>query len=149
MKMDRLSKQLSKAIALAYEAHMGQVDKGGKPYILHPITVAMTLATCGYNENTIVAGVLHDVVEDTHYTLADLKEKGFSSEVIEALTLLTHEKSVAYMDYVERIKTNKIAVAVKQADLLHNSERSRLTVITDKDEERLAKYEQALKLLRE
>lgn len=147
--MNRLSKNISKAIELAYEAHLGQVDKGGKPYILHPMTVAMTLATNGYDENTIVSGLLHDVVEDTPYTLEDLKDFGFSTETIEALRLLTHDKSVAYMDYVERIKNNKIAAAVKQADLLHNSDRSRLTVITEKDEERLAKYEQAMRFLQE
>lgn len=145
--MNRLSEQISKAMKLAYKAHEAQVDKGGQTYILHPLTVAMTLASQGYDEDTIIAGLLHDVIEDTPYSFEDLQTMGIHTPVIDALRLLTHDKDTDYMDYVRKVKVNPIAKAVKMADLLHNSDRSRLTVITEKDEQRLAKYERAITIL--
>lgn len=145
--MNRLSEQISKAMKLAFQAHEGQVDKGGQSYILHPLTVAMTLASQGFDEDTITAGLLHDVIEDTQYSFEDLQAMGFHATVINALRLLTHDKDTDYMEYVRKVKENPIARAVKMADLLHNSDRSRLEVVTDKDEQRSAKYECALKTL--
>lgn len=111
-----------KAMKLAYHAHDGQEDKNGIPYIFHPIHLAEQMT----DEETTVCALLHDVIEDTSITLDYLREQGFPASVIEALSLLTHDKSVPYMDYVRAIKKNKIAAAVKAADLRHNIDLSRL-----------------------
>jgi (p)ppGpp synthase/HD superfamily hydrolase len=132
-----------KAMKLAYEAHQGQTDKNGMPYIFHPVHLAEQMT----DENTTVCALLHDVVEDTPYTLADLRAMGFPPEVIDALTLLTHDKSVPYMDYVRKIKTNRIASAVKLADLRHNSDLSRLDTVDDDALKRVKKYKQAMSIL--
>ena len=115
--------QIEIALEIALKAHKGQRDLDGKPVILHPLTVAMK----GNNENEIVAGLLHDVVEDTDYTFEDLLAAGISQEVVDALRLLTHEKGSNYMDYVERIAQshNPIAINVKCNDLDHNLDRGR------------------------
>ena len=131
-----------KAIKLAYEAHKDQYDKSGLPYITHPLHLAEYMD----DEYTTVTALLHDVVEDTDITLDDLA-KEFPEEVIEARKLLTHQKDISYMDYVAKIKTNNIAKAVKIADLKHNSDLTRLDNITDKDLDRIIKYQKALKLL--
>ena len=109
-----------KAMRLAYEAHLGQVDYNNIPYIYHPIHLAEQME----DEVTCTVALLHDVVEDTAVTFADL-EKEFPAEVIEALRLLTHEAGVDYFDYVRKIKTNPIAKRVKLEDLKHNSDESR------------------------
>ena len=132
-----------KAMKLAYEAHQGQIDKNGMPYIFHPIHLAEQMA----DENTTVCALLHDVVEDTPYTLADLRAMGFPPEIIDALTLLTHDKGVPYMDYVRKIKTNRIASAVKLADLRHNSDLSRLDTVDEDALKRVKKYKQAMSIL--
>lgn len=115
--------QIEIALEIALKAHKGQRDLDGKPVILHPLTVAMK----GNNENEIVAGLLHDVVEDTGYTFEDLLTAGISPEVVDALRLLTHEKGSEYMDYVRRIADshNPIAINVKCNDLDHNLKRGR------------------------
>lgn len=146
-KMNRLSPQISIAMIFAYKAHDGQVDKGGRSYLIHPLTVAMTLASQGYDEDTITAGLLHDVIEDTQYTFEDLQTMGIHATVIDALRLLTHDKNTDYIEYISKVKANPIAKAVKMVDLLHNSDRSRLSVITEKDEQRFTKYERAIKIL--
>ena len=135
---------IKKAIKIAFAAHQGQLDKAGLPYILHPIHLAEQMET----EETCIVALLHDTVEDTYVTFEDL-EKEFSEEVIEALKLLTHEKSIPYMDYVEKIKSNPIAKAVKLADLNHNSDITRLDCISKEDEKRREKYQKAIKLLSE
>ena len=115
--------QIEIALDIALKAHKGQRDLDGKPVILHPLTVAMK----GYNENEIVAGLLHDVVEDTDYTFDDLLAAGISPKVVDALRLLTHEKGTEYMEYVRRIadSNNPIAINVKCNDLDHNLDRGR------------------------
>ena len=133
-----------KAIKLAYKAHKDQYDKAGLPYINHPLHLAESMD----DEYTTIVALLHDVVEDTDITLDDLA-KEFPKEVIDALKLLTHQKSIPYMDYVAKIKTNDIARAVKIADLKHNSDLTRLDNITDKDLERIKKYQEALELLKD
>ena len=133
-----------KAIKLAYKAHKDQYDKAGVPYINHPLHLAESMD----DEYTTIAALLHDVVEDTNITLDDLA-KEFPKEVIDALKLLTHHKGVPYMDYVAKIKTNDIAKAVKIADLKHNSDLTRLDNITDKDLERVKKYQETLELLKD
>ncbi|MBO4693103.1 MAG: bifunctional (p)ppGpp synthetase/guanosine-3',5'-bis(diphosphate) 3'-pyrophosphohydrolase [Clostridia bacterium] len=117
-----------KALKLCFEAHKNQVDKSGMPYVFHPFHLAEQME----DENTATVALLHDVVEDTEYSLDDLKNMGFPQQVIEALGLLTHDKSVPYMDYIAEIKKNPIAKAVKLADLKHNSDLSRLDIIDEK-----------------
>lgn len=132
-----------KAIRLAYEAHHGQVDKCGLPYVFHPYHLAEQMET----EETVTAALLHDVVEDTDYTLEDLAEMGFPRSVLDALALLTHDPKVPYLEYVAALRKNPIAKAVKLADLAHNSDLTRLGHVTEKDLERAAKYRQAMELL--
>lgn len=128
------------ALKIATEAHKGQVDKAGVPYINHPLTVASLVET---EEEKIVA-LLHDTIEDTNITEQDLLNYGFSNKIVEAVKLLTHNKNVPYMDYVAKIKNNELARKVKIADLTHNSDLSRLKEITDKDKKRYKKYQNAL-----
>ena len=132
-----------KALKLCFEAHKDQVDKTGMPYVFHPFHLAEQMD----DEISTVCALLHDVVEDTDITFKNLIEMGFSIEVVEVLKLLTHDKSVLYMDYVAKIATNPIAKKVKIADLKHNSDVSRLNVVDQKAQERLKKYQQALDLL--
>ena len=115
--------QIEIALEIALKAHKGQRDLDGKPVILHPLTVGMK----GNNEDEIVAGLLHDVVEDTGYSFDDLLNAGISVKVVDALRLLTHEKGTDYLDYVRRIddSDNPIAINVKCNDLEHNLERGR------------------------
>ena len=134
-----------KAMRLCYEAHRDQTDKSGVPYVFHPIHLAEQMR----DEDTTVTALLHDVIEDTVYTFDDLVKMGFSENVITALKLLTHDKSVPYMEYVAKIKENPVAKAVKLADLAHNSDLSRLNSVDDKARSRIQKYEAAKKLLLE
>ena len=115
--------QIEIALEIALRAHKGQRDLDGNPVILHPLTVALK----GNNESEIVAGLLHDVVEDTSYTFDDLLNAGISAKVVDALRLLTHEKGTDYLDYVRGIddSDNPIAINVKCNDLEHNLERGR------------------------
>lgn len=134
--------QTRKAMNIAYNAHMGQVDKSGIPYIFHPIHLAEQMNT----EEECIVALLHDVVEDTSVTIKEL-EKEFSKEVIEAVKLMTHDNSVPYMEYVNQIKENPIARQVKLADLHHNSDKTRLEKLTQKDILRNEKYKHAIELL--
>ena len=136
--------QTKKAMIIAYNAHQGQVDKSGIPYIYHPIHLAEQMQT----EEECIVALLHDTVEDTNVTFETL-EKEFSKEVIEALKLLTHDKSVDYMDYVKNLKNNPIAKKVKLADLYHNSDITRMENPTKKDIERKEKYHKAISILLE
>lgn len=131
------------AMKLCYEAHKHQKDKSGLPYVLHPLHLAEQMP----DEMTTVAALLHDVVEDTAYTLKDLQAMGYPDEVLEALALLTHESGTSYFDYVQRLKDNPIARAVKLADLRHNSDLTRLDTVDPKALERAAKYQKAIVLL--
>ena len=134
-----------KALKLCFEAHKDQTDKSGMPYVFHPFHVAEKMET----EDTVVVALLHDIVEDTDYSLEDLKTMGFPDRIIEALSYMTHDDSVPYLDYVSKIRENPIATAVKLADLEHNSDLSRLGHVDDKALERVAKYAEAKKLLKE
>lgn len=132
-----------KALKLCFEAHKNQVDKSGMPYIFHPFHLAEQMT----DETTTIVALLHDVVEDTNYSLQDLSDMGFSEDVIDALSLLTHDDAVPYMDYVTLIKNNPVAKAVKLADLRHNSDLSRLDVVDEKALARSEKYKKAIALL--
>ena len=131
------------ALKLCFEAHKEQLDKSGMPYVFHPFHLAEQMET----EETTIVALLHDVIEDSSINADDLKEEGFSEEIIEAILLMTHEKGVDYKKYVKAIKSNPIARAVKLADLRHNSDLSRLDVITDEALERRKRYLEALEIL--
>lgn len=139
------TEQTKKALKLCFEAHKDQVDKGGLPYVFHPFHLAEQMT----DEDTTVVALLHDVVEDTPYTLEDLKTLGFSSQVLEAVALLTHDEAVPYLDYVAKIKENPIAKAVKLADLEHNTDMTRLNPWDPIIPERQEKYRMAKALLGE
>ena len=134
-----------KAMKLSFEAHKDQVDKSGLPYIFHPFHLAEQMKS----EETVIVALLHDVVEDTEYTLQDIAGMGFSQQVLDALAMMTHDKAVPYMDYVERLKENPIAKTVKLADLRHNSNLSRLDTVDKKALSRIEKYKQAIAKLTE
>lgn len=138
------TEQTVKAMRLCYAAHHGQTDKAGVPYVFHPIHLAEQME----DESTTVAALLHDVAEDTDYTLEDLREMGFEPAVLEALRLLTHDPAVPYLEYVAAIRENPVARAVKLADLAHNSDATRLPPQL-RDPEREERYRQARKLLEE
>ena len=133
-----------KAMKLCYEAHKDQVDKTGVPYVFHPFHVAEQMTS---EASTIVA-LLHDVVEDTDYTLDDIAAAGFGKDIVEAVALMTHEDDVPYLDYVAKLKDNPIAREVKLADLAHNSDQSRLGEIDEETGQRLEKYKKAIALLK-
>lgn len=134
-----------KAMKIAYAAHHGQTDKTGVPYIFHPMHLAEQME----DEASACAALLHDVVEDTDLTFSDLRAEGIPEEVLEALKLLTHDPAVPYMEYVEAIRPNPIARAVKLADLRHNSDLTRLDAVDEKAMQRNEKYRKAIALLTE
>lgn len=138
----------NKAMKIAYDAHHGQYDCNGVPYIFHPYHLAEQMN----DEITVCVALLHDVAEDTDITIEQL-EKEFPKEVTEALKLLTHNDDTDYFDYVRAIKENPIAKAVKMADLLHNSDQSRIvdkTVVpVEKMEYWKKKYTKARQILEE
>ena len=137
------TKLTKKALRLCFDAHKDQVDKTGLPYVFHPFH----LAEQAQDEYTTVCALLHDVVEDTDYTLSDISKMGFPSEVIDALALLTHADGVDYMDYVRAISKNEIAKKVKLLDLAHNSDPTRLNEIDEWAERRNKKYKAAMEFL--
>ena len=116
-----------------------------RPYIFHPYHLAEQMK----DEISACVALLHDVVEDSPVTFDDLARQGISLAVIKTLKLLTHDNSVAYMDYIKRIKEsgNQWAIAVKLADLRHNSDASRLDFVDEKAATRINKYKEAINLL--
>lgn len=130
---------LERAIAIALTAHAGQVDKVGAPYILHPLRLMLRVST---TDEQIVA-VLHDVVEDSTVTLADLRNEGFSPVIIAALDCLTHRAEVDYAAYVAHLSENPLARRVKLADLADNMDIRRLDTLDPKALARLERYHQA------
>jgi len=149
---------LEKAIKIAVEAHTGQVDKGGNPYILHPLRVMLSLDS----EDERIVGVLHDVVEDCEgWTWERLRDQGCSHKIIEALqsvsktpeeeaeyrSLPEDEKLGHYLAFIQRAKANEIGRNVKAADIRDNLDISRIDDITNNDIQRLKRYSKALRLL--
>ncbi len=134
-----------KALKFMFKAHKRQTDKSGIPYVFHPYHLAEQMKT----EETTIVALLHDVVEDTRYTFKHIEKQGYGEEVITALKLLTHDKKVDYFDYVLKIKENPIALAVKLADLKHNSDITRLDDVSEKALERREKYLKAIMILEE
>lgn len=135
---------LNKAIKIATKAHEGQVDKAGQPYIGHPLRVMAMGAT----EDEKIVGVLHDVVEDSDWTFERLTAEGFSFKVIDALGCVTKlSESEPYDKFIQRVKTNPLAMKVKINDLTDNMDVRRLAYISEKDVKRLRKYLKAYKEL--
>lgn len=132
------AQELALAIKIAAEGHLNQKDKGGNPYILHPLKVMHYLKTDDFQLMAIAA--LHDVVEDTDVTAADLVLLGFSNRVKDAVVLLTKTPNQTPEEYFNRLSQNYDAVRVKLADLRHNSDVRRLKGLTDKDLLRVRKY---------
>lgn len=133
---------LEKAFKISYMAHKDQVDKGGAPYYLHPIFVALNMET----EDQKIVALLHDVVEDTEITLDDLRQEGFSENIVDAVDAIT-KKGEAYEVYLQKVKANALARAVKIGDLKHNSDITRLKNPTEKDIKRIEKYKKSLDYL--
>lgn len=134
---------IERAIQIAAEAHAGQVDKAGAPYVLHPIRVMLRMKT---NDERIVA-VLHDVVEDSLWTLDLLRAEGFSEGVVRAIDSVTRRDSETYEDFVLRAGLDSIGRRVKLADLEDNCDLGRIAAPTEKDHERIARYRRAIEQL--
>ena len=134
---------LNKAIKLACEAHDGQFDKAGKPYILHPLRLLIKLK----NIDEMQVAVLHDVVEDSDITLEVLRKEGFEESVLQAIECLTKKTGEDYSDFISRVLLNDLARKVKIEDIKDNMDLSRLDKVEEKDLERIAKYHAALKRL--
>lgn len=137
------TKLVNKTIKLMYDKHKDQVDKNGIPYVFHPWHVAESMI----DEKRTVVALLHDIVEDTNTTFEELEKMGYDDEIIEALKVLTHDKSVNYDDYIKKISMNPIARDVKIADLKHNLDRSRLDESNEKLEKKYEQYNNSLSFL--
>lgn len=143
------------ADALAEDAHRGQVDKAGQPYIDHPRTVAQIVDSLGYDERYVIAALLHDVVEDTHVTLDYLRTLGYSEEIVLAIDSVTRREGreypggkEPYMDLIRRAAANPIGRVVKLADNETNSDPERLARLDEDTREWLIKkYAKARRVL--
>lgn len=135
---------LEHAIAIALDVHSSQRDRYGRPYILHPLHVMLQMDS----QEEMTAAVLHDVVEDSDMALDDLRAHGFPEKILQAVDLLTHDKSaMSYDEYVRRLKPNPIARKIKLADLQHNMDIRRLRNVGPNDAARLEKYHRAWRML--
>jgi (p)ppGpp synthase/HD superfamily hydrolase len=135
---------LERAIAIAVEAHGGQRDKSGAPYVLHPLRVMLSLPS---NDERIVA-VLHDVCEDCPgWTFERLRAEGFSERILTALNSVTKRDGEAYEDFVRRAADNPVGRAVKLADMKDNCDLSRISSPTERDFARIEKYKKAIDLI--
>lgn len=130
--------QLAKIIAIAAQAHSGQFDKGGKPYITHTLAVMYLLNSHDNELNAIAVG--HDLFEDTKVTAQDLRDAGISERVISGIFSLTKQNGESYDEYVAKVMGSVDAMRVKCADLTHNSDIRRLKGVTEKDIDRIVKY---------
>lgn len=131
-----LSQLLGCAVAIAATAHQNQLDKANAPYILHPLRLLLR----GQTPLEQIVAVLHDVVEDSDWTLEQLVAEGFPSEAIAALNCLTRRSDESYDEFIDRVLTNSLAMRVKRYDLEDNMTLTRMTVLTAKDTERLQRY---------
>ena len=134
---------LQRAIAIAVEAHRDQTRRNRSPYVLHPLRVMLSFE----DETRRIIGVLHDVVEDSDWSLDDLREEGFAAEVVAAVDALTKREGEDYQDYLDRLETDALARSVKLADLRDNMSVVELPVVREQDTQRLNRYRQAYKLL--
>ncbi len=136
---------LERAVGIAAEAHAGQVDKAGAPYLLHPLRLMLAMKT---REQRIVA-VLHDVVEDSSWTFEQLESEGFSDAIVKGVDSVTRRKDETYEEFVRRAASDPIGRIVKLADLRDNCDLSRIAKPTPEDHARLAKYRRAISVIEE
>ena len=136
---------LEKAIALAATQHAGQLDKGGQPYILHPLRLMLQFS----NPTLQIIAVLHDILEDTATTAEDLKELGFSAEIIKAIQALTKQTRESRLEAAKRTALNPLATQVKYVDVLDNMNLSRIKNPTARDFARLEEYKEVLEILKQ
>lgn len=138
-----MSNLYHKALLLAKQVHANQVDKGGRPYINHPIKVSKMVQS----PTAKIVALLHDVCEDGDVTSDELRAYGFNDNIVKAVDTLTRRSDESYEAYIKRIKGNKLALEVKIADLKHNSDITRIPKPTEKDILRVEKYKRILKEL--
>lgn len=138
---------LGVAISIAADAFEGKCDKGGNPYILHCLHVMYKMPED--DKELRVIAVLHDLIEDTKWTLKELEDFGFSNRVIWGIQALTHDPEVPYMEYIKLISFNEDATKVKMADLRHNADVMRMKGLRKKDHDRIEKYFTAYEYLRD
>jgi (p)ppGpp synthase/HD superfamily hydrolase len=139
---------IERAIQIAVSAHAGAKDKAGNPYVLHPLNVMQRVRSHG--EEAMIAAVLHDVVEDSDWTLDKLRHEGFNTEVITAVDALSRRQGETYEDFIARAMGHPIGRIVKIADLEENMDIRRLQHdLTEKDAERLRRYQRAWHLLQD
>ena len=136
---------LDKAILIAAQAHRYQRDKAGRPYILHPLRVMMAMD----NEQEMTAAVLHDVVEDSKWTLERLRSEGFSAEIIDVIEALTRCEDESYEEYASRAGKHPVARKIKLADLHDNMDITRLVELNDESIQRLRQYHAAWQMLKQ
>lgn len=127
---------LDDALRVAVAAHTGQKDRNGAPYILHPLRMMLRQHT----DTERIVAVLHDVIEDSDWTLTDLRREGFSEEIIAAVDSVTRRENETYTAFVARTKQNPLGSRIKLADLEDNMDLRRIDKLEEKDFERLAKY---------
>ena len=136
---------LEKAIALAATQHAGQLDKGGQPYILHPLRLMLQFS----NPTLQIIAVLHDILEDTSTTAEDLEALGFSAEIIQAIQALTKQTGESRLQAAKRTTLNPLATQVKYVDVLDNMNLSRINNPTARDFARLEEYKEVLEIFKQ
>ena len=136
---------LNRAIEIAVAAHRGQTDKAGRPYILHPLWLMQQFE----DEDAMIVSILHDVVEDSAFTLADLSSEGFAPDVVRAIDAISRRVDESYEEYVSRVRAHPVARRVKLADLEHNMDLRRMGRIDDRDLERLGKYHETWRKMKD
>lgn len=139
-------KMLARAIFITAEEFQHITDRGGSAYILHCLEVMNKVKYLG--ELAMVCAILHDLIEDTEWTIDMLREDGFTEDVLSIVSLLTRNKNKTYMEYIKSISENHIATQIKLADLSHNMDLTRLKKITERDIIRTHVYHNAVSFLK-
>jgi len=137
--------KIESAIMIAIKAHENKSDKGGSPYILHPLRIMLEMET----EEEMIVALLHDVVEDSKISLKEIAKYNFDKKIISAIKVLTFSIDQNYEDYIKKISKNKLARKIKIADLIDNMNLKRLPNLDQQDFARINKYHNALKHLLE
>jgi (p)ppGpp synthase/HD superfamily hydrolase len=138
---------LNLAISITAKAFEHKTDRGGMPYMLHCLHV---MNAVGPDDHDLMsAAVMHDLIEDTDWTVEDLEERGFSDRVLACLILVTHEEGITYKQYVRRLAISEDARKIKMADLRHNSDIHRMKGLKERDFARLVRYHESYAYLRD
>ena len=134
---------IEKSLTIALQAHAGQLDKAGKPYILHPLRIMAKMDT----DEEMAVALLHDTIEDSPITAESLLDAGIPSKIVDAVQSLTKSYGENYYQFIERVLKNELAIKVKKADIEDNLDVLRLDSMSSKDLERVRKYHKAWKRL--